>query len=305
MNKNRVTYILLFLILLVLLGLGTYYLYSKGVILKSKSDLNEKVNEEESGYKTDKGTTFDLISPKPNSNIGCDFIIAGKMPSEWFFENSFPYSILIDGKEVMKGSIESNEDYTTKKNLSFSKSISCKQGCTGGGEIVLRKANPSGLVENNDEYRIPVNFTSTCSVVEEVKEVEQKAKTMSVKIFFSNSTEDPHSEKCEKTYQVSRTINETVAVGKASLTELLKGPNITERGKGYYTSIPTGTELKSLKIENGVAYASFNEKLTEGVGGTCLTSKIQSQIENTLKQFPTVKEVVIQVNGKTEGVLEP
>ena len=304
MNKNRVTYILLFLILLSILGFGTYYLYSKGIIFKEKKEANEKI-EGKTGYKTKKGLTFDLISPKPNSKIGCDFVLAGKMPGQWFFENSFPFSILVDGKEVMKGSVESNDDYTVEEILSFSKSISCKEGCMGDAEIVLRNENPSDLPEYSDEYRIPVTFTSTCSVVAEEKKVEQKVKTMSVKVFFSNSAEDPNSEKCEKTYHVSRTINETVAVGKASLTELLKGPNITERGKGYYTSIPLGTELKSLRIENGVAYANFNEKLNEGVGGTCLTSKIRSQIENTLKQFPTVKEVQIQVNGKSSGVLEP
>ena len=46
-------------------------------------------------------------------------------------------------------------------------------------------------------------------------------------------------------------------------------------------------------------------KLTEGVGGTCLVERIRSQIRNTLQQFPTVKSVVISVDGKTEGVLEP
>lgn len=306
MNKNRGTYVLLLLILLSVLGWGTYYLHSKGIIFNKTKETKEQT-EGKSGYKTEKGLSFDLISPKPNSKIGCDFVLAGKMPREWFFENSFQYSILINDKEIMTGSVESNDDYTVEEILSFSKSISCKEGCLGDGEIVLQNNNPSGLDENHDEYRIPVTFTSTCSVKEAEKKeiVEEPTKTVSVKIYFSNSVEDPNSEKCEKTHYVVRRITETVAVGKASLTELLKGPNITERGKGYYTSIPIGTELKSLNIKNGVAYANFNEKLTEGVGGTCLTSKIRSQIENTLKQFPTVKEVQIEVNGKTLGVLEP
>jgi len=308
MDKNKVLQTILFILLLLILGLGTYYLYSKGVICKPK--VTEEKKDEQGGYKTDEGLSFELISPLPNSEIECGFTLAGKMPREWFFENSFPYSIIVDGKEVLVGSVQSKDDYTVKEILTFSEKIECKEGCLGDGEIVLKNANPSGLPENADQYRIPVKFTSTCLVQEEKPKdtsketVKETPKTVTVKVYFANSVNDPDSEKCETTYAVSRTINETVAVGKASLTELLKGPNTTEKGKGYYTSIPTGTELKSINIKNGVAYVDFNEKLTDGIGGSCLTSRIRSQIENTLKQFPTVKEVVIQVNGKSEGVLE-
>lgn len=302
MNKNKGIYILLFLLLLSVVGLSVYYLYSKGVILQPK----ETVVEEEEGYKTKKGVSFELTSPTPNSEVPCEFTLAGKMPREWFFESSFPYSIIIDGREVLTGAAQSKDDYTEQEILTFSEYVVCRESCLGDGEIVLKNANPSGLEENHDEYRFPVKFTSTCLVQKEEPDDTSKEtpKTMTVKVFFANSVKDPDSEKCEVTYAVSRTINETVAVGKASLTELLKGPDITERGKGYQTAIPSGTELKSINIKEGIAFVDFNEKLTDGIGGSCLTSRIRSQIENTLKQFPTVKEVVIQVNGESEGVLE-
>ena len=113
------------------------------------------------------------------------------------------------------------------------------------------------------------------------------------------------SSRCEVTFPVTRTITKTQAVGRASLNELLKGVTSTEKARKYYTAIPEGVVLKGLTIKEGVAYADFNSKLTEGVGGTCLVDRIRSQIRNTLQQFPTVKNVVIAVDGKTEGVLEP
>lgn len=301
MDKNKVLQTVLFILLLLVLGFGAYYLYSKGVICKS----NKVTEEKEGGYKTDKGVSFELISPLPNSEMECEFTLAGEMPREWFFENSFQYSILVDGKEVLTGSVQSKDDYTVKEILTFSEKIECEEGCFGDGEIVLKNANPSGLPENADQYRIPVKFISKCSTKEIVKETPATPKTTVVKLYFGNSTKDPDSMNCGVTYEVKRTINEVVAVGKASVNELLKGPSATEKSKGYYTSIPSGTVLKSINIKNGTAYVDFNEKLTEGVGGSCFISSVRSQIENTLKQFPTVKEIVIQINGESEGVLEP
>jgi spore germination protein GerM len=63
--------------------------------------------------------------------------------------------------------------------------------------------------------------------------------------------------------------------------------------------------LKGIKIEGGVATVDFDKTLMDKVGGSCRVGAIRSQIENTLKQFSTIKEVIVSVGGKTEGVLEP
>ena len=49
----------------------------------------------------------------------------------------------------------------------------------------------------------------------------------------------------------------------------------------------------------------FNAKIEEGVGGACKVTAIRSQITETLKQFFAVTQVIISVNGKTEGILQP
>ncbi len=305
--SNKRIYIVIFLLLLVVLGLTGYYLYEKGVFDISK---DKEVAENEDGkgdggeglFETKKGAAFTLTSPLPNSTVDCKFQIVGDMPSEWFFEGTFPYEIRVGGELVHEGNVQTEDDWTEKSILHFVADVDCKDKCTGDGEIVLKNANPSGLTKNDDSYTIPVKFSTTCTV--EVP-TETEVETMQVSVFFPNTDEDPDSSRCEVTFPVTRTITKTQAVGKASINELLKGTTSSEKARKYYTAIPEGVVLKSLTIKEGVAYADFNSKLTEGVGGTCLVDRIRSQIRNTLQQFPTVKDVVISVEGKTEGVLEP
>ncbi len=161
MNKSRGLYIILFVLLLCLLGLGGHYLLSKGVIFQREERI-VKEEQEEKGLK--------ITEPEANSEIGCTFTISGKASKEWFFENSFPYVIFVEGKEVLSGEIYSDYDDTEKEMISFSQKIDCKEGCLGSGEILLKNANPSGLEEYAKEERIPVRFISSCAVPDIVKE---------------------------------------------------------------------------------------------------------------------------------------
>lgn len=128
--------------------------------------------------------------------------------------------------------------------------------------------------------------------------------TTTVKAYFPNDKMDPGIT-CTVVYPVERVIAYTQTVGQAAITELLKGPIDKEPSYGFRTSVPTSTKLKSLKIENGTAYADFDENLDKGVGGSCRVSTIRAQITETLKQFPTVQSVVISVNGNSAEALQP
>ncbi len=129
--------------------------------------------------------------------------------------------------------------------------------------------------------------------------------TMTVKVFFGNSVLDPEVLDCKKNFAVERTVPKTVAVGRAALEQLLAGPTAAEKAEGYFTSINSGVVIQSLTIENGVARVDFNEQLEYQVGGSCRVAAIASQIRETLKQFPTVQDVVISIDGRTEDILQP
>jgi germination protein M len=111
-------------------------------------------------------------------------------------------------------------------------------------------------------------------------------------------------EDCYKVYPVERTVSSTEAIGTVAVNKLLEGPTEEEKSEGYFTSLPEGVVLSSLRVEEGAAYADFNEVLNEG-GGSCSMMSRATQINETLEQFPTVDEVIISVNGDVETALQP
>ena len=50
--------------------------------------------------------------------------------------------------------------------------------------------------------------------------------------------------------------------------------------------------------------SDFNN-LTESGGGSCSMASRYAQIENTLKQFPTVSSVKLSINGRTGDIFQP
>lgn len=117
-----------------------------------------------------------------------------------------------------------------------------------------------------------------------------------------------------------RPVIDVVTIGTVTLEELLWGPG-PRNFAGFSTAIPTPEEvlnypdreadwgprvtLRSLTIEDGVATADFSQELRAYGGGSARVEDIREQITQTLLQFPTVDEVIIAVEGETEGVLQP
>jgi len=123
-----------------------------------------------------------------------------------------------------------------------------------------------------------------------------------VKVYFSKAD----SNECGLTYPVERMVAGKIAIYRAALEELLKGPNADDVAAGYRTSIPGGVKLKSVAADAaGTVTADFDDRLAKGVAGACRVESIRAQIGATLKQFPEVHDVVISINGDTEGILEP
>lgn len=104
---------------------------------------------------------------------------------------------------------------------------------------------------------------------------------------------------------VHRDVPTTQSLGRVAVEELLKGPTPEEEKGGLYTAIPKGVRLLGLKIDEGVAYADFDRQIEEKVGGSVRVMAIRRSIDLTLRQFSTIDKVVISVEGKTEGVLQP
>ncbi len=126
--------------------------------------------------------------------------------------------------------------------------------------------------------------------------------TMTYRVYFSQG----ENLDCSLVKAVERTAPESADIARMAIEGLLAGPTATETEAGYYTSINQGVELVDLTMSADSMAVTFSSSLNQGVAGACRVSAILAQIEQTLKQFATVKEVVIKIEGlPDEEILQP
>jgi hypothetical protein len=125
------------------------------------------------------------------------------------------------------------------------------------------------------------------------------------KVFFGSSNIDPGALECGTTYGVSRQADFSGSKYGIALKSLLDGPSALEKEQGYFSSLNPETQMPKIEMADGVVTLNFGPDLDQGIGGSCMVSAIRSQIVNTIKQFPEVKEVVIAIDGNSEEALQP
>ena len=131
----------------------------------------------------------------------------------------------------------------------------------------------------------------------------QSKDTMTIKVYFHNEKQNPNQDDCRKVFPTTRTIPRTKTVARAALDEFLKGTTEEER-KNEFWSFPaedTADVVKRLNVKNGVAFLNFKKIVFEKLGNTTTScgGGFYPGIEETLKQFPTIKEVVYAIEGST------
>ncbi len=223
-----------------------------------------------------------VTSPVAGAAIGLPLVITG---SARVFESTFNYRLLdTDGTVLVEGNAMTNApDVGQFGDFAVTTSYALPLGTTGTVEVFDRSAKDGSVI---DLASVPIKFP----IIE----------SMTIKTFWSKDQQLS----CDKVVATERRIPKTVATGYAALTELLSGPNSTESMQNLTTTIPPGVSVKSLSIKDGVATVVFSSNLESG--GSCRVSAIRSQIEATLKQFPTVTSVIISTEGRTpEESLQP
>lgn len=276
-----------------------------------------------------KANVIRVTSPRPDEVVTSPLEVAGEARGTWYFEASFPVKLVDEqGMQLAAAPAEAEGDWMTEEFVPFKARLTFEPPAGGGkGMLILEKNNPSGLVAIADELRMPVSFgggelsflagtvihTSSPASAASARSTPTQmpsssgtaSPTIAVQAFFGNSRLDPGVQDCSRVFSVARVIPRTLAVGRAALEELLKGPTAAESAEGYLTSLNADVKLNALVIENGTARADFDETLERGVGGSCRVIAIISQIMKTLMQFPTVSRVEISINGRTGDILQP
>jgi hypothetical protein len=250
----------------------------------------------------DMNDSIRIKSPESSGQIFSPVVIEGQAKGIWFFEASFPVK-LVDANEKLlaQGIATAAADWMTTDFVPFRAELKFAAGNNKTGFIIMEKDNPSGLVENNYSIKIPVTFQQDSP---EPKLLTVQDNMIMVKVFFNHSKLDPNFTD-GKVFPVGRVLPKTQAVARAAVEELLKGPDEKEKAGGYFTSINQGVKIQKLSIENGIARIDFDKQIEYQLGGSARVGAIRSQITETLKQFPTVKEVIISVDGRVEDAIQP
>lgn len=246
------------------------------------------------GGSTQVDNSPDAVMDETEANIVVDSPTAGDSvtsPIEMtgrarVFENVVDYAIKTEDGDVLASGFFTADAPDVGKFGDFNERVFLPS--TSGDSIILEVFSTSardGSVQ--DLVRIPLTLTDTG--------------TSSVEAYFVDSaiaaTEDCTAVDFEK-----RTAHKTVNVAELALVELLKGPT----SSWAVTEIPEGTKLNSITIRDGVADVDFySPNPARWSGGSCHTTAIRAQIEQTLLQFPTVDSVEISVNGDSHNILIP
>ncbi|MCR4324434.1 MAG: GerMN domain-containing protein [Candidatus Curtissbacteria bacterium] len=228
-----------------------------------------------------------VTSPAPNQTVSLPIVIRGEAR---VFENQFNWRVRdADGTILAEGSAYANSPdigqfgaFTISTNT-----LAEPSGTMGTIEVFDYSAKDASEI---DKVTIPVQF--------------DKEKNTTIRIYFG-SNQQPGGLQCANVFPVLRSTGKTQTPARIAVEELLKGPTESEKLHGYFTSINTDVKIQKLTITDGVAQVDFDKKLEEQVGGSCRVAAIRAQITETLKQFPTVKNVIISIDGKTEDILQP
>lgn len=130
----------------------------------------------------------------------------------------------------------------------------------------------------------------------------QSQQTMVIKLYFPN-TKFGSGDCVVKVFPVTRKIPKTPAVATAALEQLFAGPTSEEKAKGFYSDFSEETKsfFFSVNVKNKVAYVNLSDPTLTPVTGnfttSCGGSNFFDQVNNTLKQFPSIKKVFFAIKG--------
>lgn len=98
-------------------------------------------------------------NPLPYQKVSSPLVVTGQARGIWYFEASFPVK-LYDGNGDLLAAVpaQAQGDWMTTEFVPFSAKLDFTRPTTSVGTLVLEKDNPSGLPQNADELRLPVNF---------------------------------------------------------------------------------------------------------------------------------------------------
>ncbi len=98
---------------------------------------------------------------RANEQISSPLIVKGSARGFWFFEADFPIKLFDENGSLLTVAIaQAQGEWMTEDFVPFSAELNFESPKTKKGTLVLEKDNPSGLIENADELKIPIIFSA-------------------------------------------------------------------------------------------------------------------------------------------------
>ena len=274
------------ILILVVVGIGAWFL-NKSSLSNTPTPTPGLVDTEPKPVSKDDLIT--VYSPLSNASIASPLTVTGQARGTWYFEAQFPV-ILYDANGVMLAQVPATAqgEWMTENYVPFVATLSFARPTTPTGTLVLQKDNPSGLPQHDNEIRIPIVFGAT------------GFETIPVKLYYYDSSRDqgPGGAQCSKKGLVSlnRAIPKTQTPLTDSIKLLLQGEiSAIEKSAGITTDFPlSGLTLDKATINaQSLATLTFSDPQNKTSGGACRANILRLQIEETAKQFASVKSVNI------------
>jgi len=105
-----------------------------------------------------------IITPAQGQEISSPVHIEGKAKGNWFFEASFPITVLDEnGNTLGISHAQAQGDWQTSDFVNFIADITFNPSSGTKGILRFENDNPSGLPENQKTFDLPITFTSAVS----------------------------------------------------------------------------------------------------------------------------------------------
>lgn len=134
----------------------------------------------------------------------------------------------------------------------------------------------------------------TLAVVLAAAGCRPRAATADVSVFFTRAEGTAFT-----VAEVRRTVPRGSAeeILAAAVRALLEGPTEDERARGLATAIPSGTQVRGVRIQDGVARADFSREIESGGGSASMLGRFW-QIVYTATQLREARRVQILIEGQ-------
>lgn len=100
-----------------------------------------------------------ISEPTRGKRVSSPLTVRGEASGTWFFEASIPVQLIDENGNVIASTAgQVDGGWMTVDLIEFTATLHFEKPTVTRGFLVIRKDNPSGLPENDGEYRVPVRF---------------------------------------------------------------------------------------------------------------------------------------------------